>query len=162
QTTTRSGLSATMRSRSSPVASPTRGTRFASGGQSAGARTPTICAPAPAAYRSSVACGARLTTRSAGALNTTCAPVASVTATGAARSSFDFERHTLERCIGDVLRCTVERRVALENDQIPHAVAVRHQARGKSAGRIAKRDFGIVRSLRLEIGVGKAREIEVV
>src|SRR6266536_2835188 len=81
---TRSGLSATMRSRSTPAEVPTRGTRATSGGQSAGARTPTTRSPAPAANRSSVACGARLTMRAAGTASSTRAPVASTAATGAA------------------------------------------------------------------------------
>src|SRR5438552_1969802 len=81
---TRSGLSATMRSRSTPAEVPTRATRAASGGQSAGASTPTTRSPAPAANRSSVACGARLTMRAAGTASSTRAPVASTAVTGAA------------------------------------------------------------------------------
>src|SRR5437867_9626001 len=81
---TRSGLSATMRSRTTPAELPTRATRAAAGGQSAGARTPTTRSPAPAANRSSVAGGARLTMRAAGTASSTRAPVASTAATGAA------------------------------------------------------------------------------
>src|SRR5450432_2838221 len=83
QATTRSGFSARMPSRLIAPASPTRARLAASGGQSAGASTPTTSSPAPAAKSSSVACGARLITRRAGATRVTFAPLAS-TATIAA------------------------------------------------------------------------------
>src|SRR5690349_10294321 len=304
-TTARSGLSATMRSRSSPVASPTRGSRLASGGASAGASTPTMRAPAPAANSSSVACGARLTMRRAGADSSIRFPVASIAATGAARIAafhatnsarqpqhspetrpaiisitvphadetrgprsvvvggelavlvegvvepgkqrpaggervvrreidqcvpahatgvggvvesrgrcvdFDadaqsvpgpadgenavsasaarqqiarcvvfrslqidappqigvadpgpeLERDAFERRIGDVLRRAIEGRVALEHDEIAHAVAIGDDAGGEARPRITQRDFRVVRGFRPEIGVGKPGEVEVI
>src|SRR6476661_3511759 len=73
-----------MRSRSSARASPTRGRCAASGGQSAGSVTATTRSPAPAAYKSSVALGARLTIRRAGAGSAISVPVPSTAVTGLA------------------------------------------------------------------------------
>ena len=72
-----------MRSRSSARESPTLGFPATSGGQSDVASTPTTRMPAPAAYSNSVACGARLTMRNAGAASVTIVPASSTACTAA-------------------------------------------------------------------------------
>src|SRR5258707_1337771 len=80
---TRSGRNPSRCSRSTLPLLATRGRRFAASGKSLYSDTATTFAPAPAAYSSSVACGARLTMRCAGIGSVTRRPLLSVTLTSA-------------------------------------------------------------------------------
>src|SRR5665213_3039197 len=70
-----------MRSRSTALASPTTAIRDACGGKFEPATTPTIAPPAPAANKSSVACGDSATMRRAGVASSTRTPASSTALT---------------------------------------------------------------------------------
>ena len=138
QVTIRSGARATIRSRSIARESPTRGSARAAGGQSEVSLTPSTRSPPPAANSSSVACGARLTIRRAGAASVTVTPVSSVACTAARAASGAAARR--ERRAGEG-----ERQQRPRGARSRHRICARTPAKTvRAAGRVARRELVVL------------------